>query len=462
MTWEEAAGLEGTALRGWPLVNRLLYIAHTDTDLRHVAARRAAAVLREETGAVDAYRATMALTEDAIDEAWVDATFAQMKEEREKLLGELHMYQNNVIHESIRMAHQDLGNHYRYVGDMDEALLHYEKTREYCKTNEHALEMYVRAMQVAWDAQQYATVLAYADKAESVLATLADADVVLPAQTDAWRTTLAQGNASGSAAIRALFAAGGGGRGGAPDGAAGSAFQSARDTLGPHTSHAQLRARVRAYRTLAQWARCNKRVPLPEIVCDATHAAAYADVVSVTQIAWYAVLSVLSAPVNTQRKRALALVSNTEFRASAESDPAPRDALQAYLMSDFARCRALLAQHEPRLRLDPVIGEEAMTVLRAIEARLLAFYLCAFRRTSLSAVAAAFASDVPCIATRIVELIAAGDVRARLDWSRQAVEVETTGAAPFAVVGAAAAASAMRERLALVQKLAHADVVMRR
>lgn len=281
---------------------------------------------------------------DAVDEAWCESTDARTREARDKLFGELRMYQNNVINESIRMAHQDLGDHFRDAGEMEEALLHYEKTREYCTTNEHALEMYMRAMQVAWDMQQHATVLAYTDKAESVLATLAEVDVALPGHTDPWRSALAHGTASGSSAIRALFHAGGGG------GGESASFASARTALDSEkrTSHAHFTARIKAYRALAQWAQCDVRAPLPPVACDAVRAEAYADIVSPSLIAWYALLSALSVAPPEQRKRAESLAGDDEFRACAESDPAPRDALAAYLASDFRKCLGILAAHQVR------------------------------------------------------------------------------------------------------------------
>ena len=442
-----------------------MYVAQHAPEAQQDAALRAARVLQEQTAAVDAYRAAMALADAPVDEAWIDATHTQTAQDREKLVGELRMYQNNVIHESIRMAHQDLGDHFRHTGELDEALAHYEKMREYCTTNEHALEMYMRAMQVAWDLQQYATVLAYADKADAVLATLADVHVALPGQTEVWRAALAQGN-TGTNAIRALFHTGsqtGGNVSERPPAAPSTGFQSARDAWqGASTSHADFVARVHAFRTLAQWAQADKRAPLPDVDLDAAHADAYADVVPVSQLAWYAVLAALSAPPHSQRARAEALAASAAFRAAAEAEPAPRDVLVAYLASDFAKTRALVARHAPALRLDPVIGDAAPALLDSLEARLLARYLTAFRRTTLPALGAAFAREPAEIAAQLVTLVAAGDLRARLDWQRQTVEGEApedAAGGPDALGAAVRQASALRARIALTQQLQQAKYV---
>ncbi|WFC96271.1 hypothetical protein MBRA1_002928 [Malassezia brasiliensis] len=469
MRWNDAAGLgEGTAVRGWPLVHRLMYVAQHAPDARHEAALQAAHVLQEQTAAIDVYRAAMALADAPVDDAWIDATHAQVVQDREKLMAELRMYQNNVIQESIRMAHQDLGDHFRHTGEFDEALVHYEKMREYCTTNEHALEMYMRATQVAWDLQQYATVLAYADKADAVLATLANVHVALPGQTEVWRAALAQGN-TGTNAIRALFHTGnqtGGNVTERAPAAPTTGFQSARDAWqGPSTSHADFVARVRAFRTLALWAQADKRAPLPDVDLDATHVNAYADVVPVSQLAWYAVLSALSAPSTTQRARAEALAASAAFRTAADAEPAPRDVLVAYLASDFAKTRELLSQHAPALRLDPVMGDAAPALLEALEARLLARYLTAFRRTTLSALGTAFAREPSEIAAQLVALVTAGDLRARLNWQQQTVEVESPedeASRSDALGTAVRQASALRARIALTQQLQQAKYVQKK
>ncbi|WFD45034.1 hypothetical protein MPSI1_003711 [Malassezia psittaci] len=458
MSLDEVAGLEEVA-DGWPLIHRLMYIAQKSEQFRQEAALKAAKVIQEHTQAVDVYQRAMQLANVPGDDQWLKRAQSEIKREYEKLNGELRMYQNNVISESIRMAYQDLGDHYRQAGKFEEALLQYEHMREYCTTNEHALEMYIRAMQAAYDLQQYATVLAYVDKAESVLAAHVDAELAVPGQNDAWRSTLAQGN-SDSNPIRSLFQRSGHGQ---QRDAPSATFSSARNALESENSHSNLFARVRVFRIIAQLAECDKTQPLPEVQCDATNHSAYSDLVTPSLLAWYAVLSVLSLPPSTQRKSAETLSTDEQFLTSTEIHSGPRDTIQAYLKSNFSRALDLINQHKPMLELDPILGDNFAALLHAIESRLLARYLAAFQRTSLVSLSQRFHRDPTSIASLLVQLIYSDVISAKIDWENQVVEMQSQQNTHMqqqeagAMYDAAAEASVLREQIFFVQKLNYAE-----
>ena len=79
---------------------------------------------------------------------WAEETTAANQAERVKLEVELKTYTNNMIKESIRMAHRDLGAFYRTTGQYDLALRHYTKSREFCTTGAHVLEMCLSVLEV--------------------------------------------------------------------------------------------------------------------------------------------------------------------------------------------------------------------------------------------------------------------------------------------------------------------------
>lgn len=102
-----------------------------------------------------------------VDAAWAEQVTARNVQERNKLEVELKTYQSNMIKESIRvsalclanvqmqtlsdssqMAHRDLGNFYRSVGDDSTALKHYTKSREFCTVSQHVLEMCLSVLEV--------------------------------------------------------------------------------------------------------------------------------------------------------------------------------------------------------------------------------------------------------------------------------------------------------------------------
>jgi len=80
--------------------------------------------------------------------SWAEAMDARNQSERIKLEVELKTYTNNMIKESIRMAHRDLGSFYRSVGAFDLSVRHYTKSREFCTTSQHVLEMCLSVLEV--------------------------------------------------------------------------------------------------------------------------------------------------------------------------------------------------------------------------------------------------------------------------------------------------------------------------
>lgn len=106
-----------------------------------------------------------------VDTAWIEEVTKKNVAERTKLEVELKTYTNNMIKESIRvrgpsfllcvcvgivfmmeqMAHRDLGEHYRATGDFASALKHFTKSREFCSTSKHVLDMCLSVLEVRRD-----------------------------------------------------------------------------------------------------------------------------------------------------------------------------------------------------------------------------------------------------------------------------------------------------------------------
>jgi COP9 signalosome complex subunit 1 len=47
------------------------------------------------------------------------------------------------------MAHRDLGDFFRAVGDYGTSLKHYTKSREFCTTSQHVLDMCMSILEVS-------------------------------------------------------------------------------------------------------------------------------------------------------------------------------------------------------------------------------------------------------------------------------------------------------------------------
>ncbi len=79
---------------------------------------------------------------------WIEETNERNSADRRKLEVELKTYTGNMIKESIRMAHRDLGAFYRATGGFDSALRHHTKSREFCTTTQNMLDMCLSVLEV--------------------------------------------------------------------------------------------------------------------------------------------------------------------------------------------------------------------------------------------------------------------------------------------------------------------------
>lgn len=107
------------------------------------------------------------------------------------------------------MGYRDLGDHLRATGNLSEALKHYIKTRDYCSTNEHLVEMCLNVIEVSLDLQEYAAVSGYVNKAEALLDTYNPHAAAAAKASSSGMPANKGGSTSGADAIGALFRAGG-------------------------------------------------------------------------------------------------------------------------------------------------------------------------------------------------------------------------------------------------------------
>ncbi|KAI9731477.1 MAG: hypothetical protein M1834_004597 [Cirrosporium novae-zelandiae] len=102
--------------------------------------------------AVNALRDASPDDPDAIiDTTWRLKTMKHVNAETERLENELKGYKNNLIKESIRMGHEDLGAWYHQTGNLLLATKAYARMRDYCTTPAHMNFMQLRVIEVSID-----------------------------------------------------------------------------------------------------------------------------------------------------------------------------------------------------------------------------------------------------------------------------------------------------------------------
>ena len=67
------------------------------------------------------------------------------------------------------MAHRDLGAYHRAVGEQAASLKHYTKSREFCTTSQHVLDMCLSVLELLMEQRSYSHIGTYVFKAEAAL-----------------------------------------------------------------------------------------------------------------------------------------------------------------------------------------------------------------------------------------------------------------------------------------------------
>ncbi|KAF8413109.1 hypothetical protein HHK36_001085 [Tetracentron sinense] len=101
-----------------------------------------------------------------MDLAWVDTVDRRADQRKEKLENELNSYRTNLIKESIRMGYNDFGDFYYAHGALGDAFKNYVRTRDYCTTSKHIIQMCLNAILVSIEMGQFTHVTSYVSKAE--------------------------------------------------------------------------------------------------------------------------------------------------------------------------------------------------------------------------------------------------------------------------------------------------------
>lgn len=153
-------------------IERLLFIAYRST-----ASFDAFRLLISEllTGVnTDMYRKVVtnasALFPDSfvLDNNWIDSTNAKSMVKLEKLESELTTAKNSMIKESIRTALNQLAEFHTRRGNLQEALKGYIRTRDYCTTARHNVDMCMNVIAVSIQLGNFRHITSYISKAEGI------------------------------------------------------------------------------------------------------------------------------------------------------------------------------------------------------------------------------------------------------------------------------------------------------
>ncbi|KAH6599464.1 hypothetical protein BASA50_002978 [Batrachochytrium salamandrivorans] len=104
----------------------------------------------------------------APDDKWIEQTKLASQKKTDHLEYELRAYRANSIKESIRMGHSDLGDHLFSLGELHSALKSYTRTKDYCTTQKHVLDMCLNIIKTCMSLGTFSHAQTYLIKAETI------------------------------------------------------------------------------------------------------------------------------------------------------------------------------------------------------------------------------------------------------------------------------------------------------
>ncbi|KAK7042489.1 PCI domain-containing protein [Favolaschia claudopus] len=432
---------------GRTAVDRLIHIISTCPTLapdafqlavQHIHQSRDPSLYQQ---VMSAYEAGSALSEtplpsamelSQIDTRWADETMAKNQAERSKLEVELKTYSNNMIKESIRMGHRDLGSFYRSVSEYATALKHYAKSREFCTTSQHVLEMCLSVLELLIEQRNFSHLPTYVFKADAAL------------------------DAASAAAANAKEADG-------------TAPAPAPTLLNKRKAVSEDRERVQSKLDFA--------TALSSLANGSYQKAAYTflklgpakdfgdwmgKLVAPGDIAIYGVLCALATLPRSALKSQI--LENSTFGVYVEQEPYVRELVEAYLSSNFKTVLELLNRYSSRHALDVYLAPHVNALTNMIRNWAVVLYFQPFASIRLDRMSGAFGWSVEEVEEQVVTLIQAGSIQGRVDSQNKILYAKQTDhrAELFArAIKAAKDIQATNRKVLLRMRLQQADLTIK-
>eukprot|EP00698_Gefionella_okellyi_P008790 TRINITY_DN219_c0_g1_i2.p1 TRINITY_DN219_c0_g1~~TRINITY_DN219_c0_g1_i2.p1 ORF type:complete len:424 (-),score=98.89 TRINITY_DN219_c0_g1_i2:68-1288(-) len=336
--------------KGHGRISRLKYIGEHCKELSANVFKQCLEELKKTTN-TGTYQEVCKAANLPVDTAWVDAMDRKSQILLEKLEMELNGYKTNLVKESIRMGHNDLGDFQYERGDLNSALKCYVRTRDYCTTPQHILDMCLKVVRVSIEMGNYAHVSSYVTKAEST-----------PELTDP--VTIAKLNvAAGLSHLsnrKYLLAA--------------KKFMAVTDDLGT----------------------------------------TFNEILSMNDVAIYGALCAL-ATFDRQQLKDQVIDNNGAFKNLLELVPAVREMIGDFYNSRYAQCFTFIDKLKNDIQLDVFLSPHARTLLNEIRHKALIQYFTPYQSADIKQMASAFNTTVQGMERELALLIMDGQIHARID-----------------------------------------------
>lgn len=289
-----------------------------------------------------------------------DTNWLEMKNKKaalklEKLDNDLKNYKSNSIKESIRRGHDDLGDHYLQCGDLSNALKCYSRARDYCTSSKHVVNMCLNVIKVSVYLQNWAHVISYVSKAESI------------------EVPEGQGKEQNQA----------------------------------------INTRLKCAAGLAELATKKYRNAARHFLQASFDNCDFPEMISTSNVAMYGGLCALATFDRQDLQKNV--ISSSSFKLFLELEPQLRDIICKFYESKYAQCLKLLDEIRDNLLLDMYIAPHVNALYMQIRNSALIQYFSPYLSSDMIRMATSFNRSYPDLENEIMQLILDGKIQARID-----------------------------------------------
>lgn len=341
------------------------------------------------------------------------------------------------------MGHRDLGAYYRSVGDNATALKHFTKSREYCTTSQHVLDMCLSVLELLIEQRNYTHIPTYVFKADAAL----DAASASAAKSEKDAAAAANG---ASAAPQKLVTTG-------------TAGPALKKTISAEREKVQSKLDFASALSHLGQGNFEKAATTFLRLGSADQLGDWiGKLVASGDIAVYGVLCALSSLSRSAIKAQV--LENSIFGVYIEQEPYVRELIEAYMGSNFKAALEILAKYRTRHFIDIHLFPHVVDLTALIRNRAIVLYFKPFSSIKLDRMSAAFGWTVPEVERHVVALIQSGDINGRVDSQNKILQAKTTDHRSELFDRAIKAGNEMQSanrKLLLRMRLQQADLVIR-
>lgn len=361
--------------------DRLMLIGMSSVPL-HADALKAAVVEAKKGKNIERYQEAwgylrLASPDDpdaVFDKAWEDQTTEDNKATINRYEAEIKVYKNNLVKESIRMAHEEIGRHFEATGDLPQATEAYTLMRPDVSSAKHLVQLGKHLARVGIQRREWATVLAQLSKITG-LQDKEEEKLNLP-YVRALSGLALLNQEKFDVAAKSFLDVGSGATPSAPGASA---------TAGSATASPAVAAMSM----------------LTEGILTANDVAVYGGL-----------LALATMDRDELQKRVL---DNNSFRAFLELEPHVRRAISQFINGRFKACLATLASYYADWKLDLFLHKFIDDIMAQIRRKCITSYLEPFSIALLDNIEDAFSAPGESIQQELISMIKKGYLNARID-----------------------------------------------